>query len=41
MRGKSMSLQQVVENAYKTLAASRFPIGNQSSAQHAYQPKKD
>lgn len=22
-----MSLQQIVENAYKTLAAARFPIG--------------
>ena len=35
-----MSLQQVVENAYKALAAARFPIGAHSTAQVACQQKK-
>lgn len=30
-----MSLQQVVDNAYKALAAAKFPIGSGSSSQQA------
>ncbi|TDX14611.1 hypothetical protein EDF88_3928 [Buttiauxella sp. BIGb0552] len=30
-----MSLQQVVDNAYKALAAARFPIQNGSAHQQA------
>ena len=35
-----MSLKQVVENAYKALAATRFPIGEHSTAQVTCQQKK-
>ncbi|BBQ90391.1 hypothetical protein WP3W18E06_35190 [Raoultella ornithinolytica] len=30
-----MSLQQIVDNAYKAIAAAKFPIGNGSSSQQA------
>lgn len=30
-----MSLQQVVDNAYKALAAAKFPIGSGTSSQSA------
>jgi len=35
MMGGSVSLQQVVDNAYKALAAAKFPIGSGSSSQQA------
>jgi len=37
-----MSLQQIVENAYKTLAAAHYPINASQAAQSAaFQSKKD
>jgi len=35
MMGEDVSLQQVVDNAYKALAAAKFPIGSGSSSQQA------